>query len=343
MTYEGETYSVTSIGKDAFNYCSSLTEVTIPSSVTSIGWAAFSKCSLTKVTIPNSVVSIDIGAFCYCPNLTEVTIPNSVTSIGNNAFGNCPNLTEVTIGSNVTSISDYTFQSCRSLAKMHIPNSVTSIGERAFFFCSSLTELTIGNSVTSIGYDAFAGCSSLTELTIPNSVTTIDRYAFSGCSGLTEVTIGNSVTSIGKRTFRDCSSLTTLYSLNPTPPSAIDYVGDSAFDDNHYMTVDVYVPQEALEAYRSADVWKEFKKLQDFEYNAVEEVSTASKQIQSANGQITVTGLTDGTTVTVYDLSGRQIGTAVSTNGQTIINPNLAPGSIAIVKIGDRSIKITMK
>ena len=297
MTYEGETYSVTSIGKDAFNYCSSLTEVTIPSSVTSIGWAAFSKCSLTKVTIPNSVVSIDIGAFCYCPNLTEVTIPNSVTSIGNNAFGNCPNLTEVTIGSNVTSISDYTFQSCRSLAKVHIPNSVT----------------------------------------------TIDRYAFSGCSGLTEVTIGNSVTSIGKYTFRDCSSLTTLYSLNPTPPSAIDYVGDSAFDDNHYMTVDVYVPQEALEAYRSADVWKEFKKLQDFEYNAVEEVSTASKQIQSANGQITVTGLTDGTTVTVYDLSGRQIGTAVSTNGQTIINPNLAPGSIAIVKIGDRSIKITMK
>ena len=161
--YEGK--AVTSIGDDAFDYCTSLTSITIPNSVTSIGQFAFSGCkSLTSITIPNSVTTIGNYAFSSCSSLTSITIPNSVTTIGEGAFSSCSSLTSITI-----------------------PNSVTSIGNNAFSSCSSLTSITIPNSVTSIGYGAFYNCDSLTSITIPNSVTSIGWYAFNGCTSLTYI------------------------------------------------------------------------------------------------------------------------------------------------------------
>ena len=119
VTYGDISYPVTSIGDEAFFYCTGLTSVTIPNSVTSIGESAFSYCSgLTSVTIGNSVTSIGDGSFSDCSGLTSVTIPNSVTSIGDEAFWGCSGLTSVTIGNSVTSIGDWAFGNCTGLTRI---------------------------------------------------------------------------------------------------------------------------------------------------------------------------------------------------------------------------------
>ena len=223
---------ITTIKEYAFYGCSSLTNVTIPDSVTSIKWYAFYNCSsLTSVTIGNSVTSIGDNAFYYCRSLTNVTIGNSVTSIGESAFSSCTSLTSVTIPNSVTSIGESAFSGCTSLTSITIPNSVTSIGWGAFYGCKSLTSITIPNSVTSIGNNAFSYCSSLTSITIPDSVTSIGVDTFSDCDSLTSVKIGNSVTSIGSRAFYKCSSLTSV-----TIGNSVTSIGGDAFYDCSSLT-----------------------------------------------------------------------------------------------------------
>ena len=232
VTYNAQNYSVTSIGERAFYNSTGLTSVDISNSVTSIGSSAFAFCTgLTSVDISNSVTSIGSSAFSGCTGLTSITIPNSVTSIGDYAFANCSGLTSVTIPNGVTSIGDYAFANCSGLTSITIPNSVTSIGDYAFAICSGLTSLTIGNSVTSIGSFAFSGCSGLTSITIPNSVTSIGDYAFAICSGLTSVT----------------NHTTTPQSIN-----------SNVFVMVNTSSCTLYVPEESIDLYEAANVWKEF-------------------------------------------------------------------------------------
>ena len=244
VTYEEQTYNVTSIGNEAFWACRDLTSITIPNSVTSIGWHAFENCSgLTSIITPNSVTSIGGYAFQGCSSLTSVIIGNSVTSIEYYVFSGCTSLTSIKVESgnrkfdsrddcnaiietacnslvvgckstvipnSVTSIGYYAFSGCTSLTSITIPNSVTNIGRYAFQGCSGLTSVIIGNSVASIGEGAFSHCSVLASITIPTSVTSIGEGAFSHCSVLASITIPTSVTSIGKSVFGYCSSLTSI-------------------------------------------------------------------------------------------------------------------------------------
>ncbi len=253
-------YLVSRIESNAFSYCSSLTSINIPSSVTSIGDNAFSYCSsLTSISIPSSVTSIGRSAFSYCSSLTSISISSSVTSIGRSAFSYCSSLFSISIPSSVTSIGDNAFSYCSSLVSISIPSSVTSIGGDAFKGCSTLTSINIPSSVTSIGGGAFYLCSSLPSINIPSSVTSIGEYAFSGCSSLTAITVDESnpiyssennvlfskkdksliragfglvkydipswVTSIGGSAFSHSSSLTSI-----NIPSSVTSIGLYAFD-----------------------------------------------------------------------------------------------------------------
>ena len=152
---------VTSIGIVAFSGCYSLSEVSIPDSVTSIGDYAFTCTSLTDITVDSNnpkYCSVDGVLFdkyktrlIQYPtekNASNYIIPDSTTFIGEHAFSNCDSLTEVTIPHSVTYIGDSAFEDCNSLTEVTIPDSVTYIGDRAFTYCLSLTDITVDNNNT---------------------------------------------------------------------------------------------------------------------------------------------------------------------------------------------------
>jgi hypothetical protein len=202
VTYNSKTYSVTSIGEYAFQFCYNLTSITIPNSVTSIGLGAFYECySLTSITIPSSVTSIGDEAFGFCYFIRFVN-----KSILTDDFYWSATLCDEETADGLV-IKDNIIVRCRCWAtSVTIPNNIISIGDGAFDCCYNLTSITIPNSVTSIGYAAFFGCRGLTTVSIPSSVTSIGNFAFSN-SGLTSINIPNSVTSIGTNVFNNCISL----------------------------------------------------------------------------------------------------------------------------------------
>ncbi len=210
-------YLVTAIASGAFNGLATITNTIIPGTVTNIGIQAFQNCSsLASVTISNGVVSISDAAFYGCSSLTGIAIPNSVTYVGNSAFNGCTSLASASLGANVVTIGESAFQSCVHLGSITIPNSATSIGSYAFFQCSALTNAVVGNDVTSIGAVAFA-YAPLANLTLGKGVINLGDQAFYACSGLTSVTIPMGVTNVGVGAFASCTLLRLAYFLGNAP------------------------------------------------------------------------------------------------------------------------------
>lgn len=171
-------YPANTMPVSSFNTKRSLTSVTLPSTITSIGRSAFDACSkLSSINIPSSVTTIESKAFHWCTGLSVITIPSSVIYIGEYAFSDC-GLTSVTIPSSVTSIGGYAFQYCESLTSVNILASITTIESSTFEYCTGLTSVNIPSSVTSIKGWAFSSCTSLTLVNIPSSVTSIDVFSF---------------------------------------------------------------------------------------------------------------------------------------------------------------------
>ena len=193
----------TNIDGSVFYNCTSLTSVTIPNSVTTIGSNAFNNCTgLTSVTISDSVFSIGLQVFDNTPWYNNQ--PDGLVYAGKVAYkykGTMPENTSITFEDGTLSIAYSAFERFTNLTSVTIPDSVILIGERAFSRCTGLTSVTIGNSVTTISKKAFESCSGLTSVTIGNSVISIGEWAFRSCTGLASVSVGNSVTSIGDQAF----------------------------------------------------------------------------------------------------------------------------------------------
>ena len=420
VTYNGKTYSVTSIGYETFYYCTGLTSIIIPNSVTSIHGCAFWGCSsLSSIKIPDGITSIGDLTFEGCCSLP---IENNVRYADKWAVGvDDKSLSQYTLRDDTKGLVN-TFSGCGNMTSIIFPDCITIIGDGAFYGCTSLTSITIPDGITTIGDGAFSGCNSLTSIAFPNSLTTIGFNAFNCCDSLTSIIIPESVTSIDEFAFFDCSALKSVKVIAETPPVAYDYTFSN-------YEIELCVPEKSICAYQTTNPWSKFKTFKnltgdDFEVKVcatptiayvngkisfasetegVEFVSSitdsdiknystadieltvtynisvyATKEgyknsevakatlcwidvepksegltdtdianvkalpvvVQASNGTITVTGANDGTMVEVYGISGTKLGEAMTALNTATIHTNAQTGSVVIVKVGNKSIKI---
>ena len=354
VTYMNRTRKVTSIGEAAFEYCSSLTSVTIPNSVTSIGnWAFFQCYKLTSVTIPNSVTSIGMVAFCYCTSLTLVNIPNSVTSIGAQAFKGCSSLTSVTIGDSVTSIGEAAFANCSSLTSITIPNSVTSIGNWAFDGADissvvSLIENPFKISGILSGRRTFS-LSTFYNATLYVPVGTIEKYkATDGWKDflfIEEGTGGGGVTptpqkcekpsisySKGKLTFHSATE-------GAVCQSTITDTDIASYSSNEVQLgvtyhISVYATKAGYENSETATAtlcWIDVEPKTEGIENGIASIPAHAVLIQGENGRFSISGVDEGTAVIVYNTAGQEVGSGKTDAGVSEIFTTLRKGEVGII------------
>ena len=138
---------VTSVGDYLFGNCQNMEKISLPTTLTSIGHAAFMQgdgyvntvYGLTEITIPSGVTSIGGSAF-WGSAIQSLVIPASVTEIGKYACRDCAALKSVTV--NGTVIGEYMFVSCTKLSTVNISSKLKKIGSNVFNYCAALKSIT---------------------------------------------------------------------------------------------------------------------------------------------------------------------------------------------------------
>lgn len=165
----------------------------------------------TSISLPSTITSIGYRTFFKCYALETVTINGNVlTSLGQSAFEDCSALTSINIPNSLQTMSNNAFKGCSSLTQINLPNGLTSIGSYAFTG-AGLVSVVVPETVTSFGNDMFNGCTKLKSATLPSGLTSIPVYTFYKCYSLERFDMSDNVTYIGQYAFYDCSSLGPVY------------------------------------------------------------------------------------------------------------------------------------
>jgi hypothetical protein len=281
---------VRTIESGAFNACTGLAFVSLGAGLENIGIDVFGDCNLKTVEINNSTIvsknysseETNVGSIFAYASVEEIILGEDVTSIGDYAFKGCGMLS-IKMSDNVTSIGNYAFQNCPCLTSVELSNNLTYIGQWAFISCYQLLSVTIPKSVRCIDQIAFYWCDKLTKVVI-NSNEVVAReneqfYTLRSCFGpqvkeyilgkdvrkianiacsesekLTTVTISSNLTCIEDSAFHKCTSLADIYCYAKQVPE----MGEDVFIDSNYKNATLHVPANAVEAYKSAEQWKDF-------------------------------------------------------------------------------------
>jgi len=196
-----------------------------------------------------TVISIGDSAFANKHVLRSLSIPSTVRHIGSSAFRNCTNITTLSLPDDVSDIEPNAFCQLKSLTSVRYPSSAKVVP----YFCfhqAALQEVDLPEGVMVINQDAFVDCDSLRHVSLPSTLTEIGRGVFFECDNIEEITIPANVTSIGEYCFMRCPRLKRVHNLSLVPQRVVELFDEDA-------DVQVFVPDEALEAYRSASYWKE--------------------------------------------------------------------------------------
>ena len=220
------------LGSSAFNSCSALTQVTVPSTLKTMSQAVFMQSGITEVKnfAGTSVSKLEKWTF-WLSSLIQIELPETLEIIDSQAFASCSELTRVggLQNTKVTQILDGAFSGCSKLKNVIFPQTLLTLGGSAYSGCSALTSVTFNSNLKTIGANTFDGCLSLLQLTgLENTVvSSIGDNAFKDCSSLVDVSLPNTIQTIGANAFANCSGLATINFINDSNLSTLSVAANS--------------------------------------------------------------------------------------------------------------------
>ena len=273
----------------AFLNCDSLSTITLPNSIKSLGTGAFYDCDTPKtVKLPTGITKIAKQAFYHCGFLQSITIPQSVTEIGAEAFAACSKLTAISLPSALTTIGIASFHST-GLTSITLPEGMTTIEPGTFGksklksikLSKSLKQITSNNESYNLGslpneyYDfrkyinmyrddsgAFQNCKELESIDLNGAVLTIlGSYTFNECDKLRSIDLSSTkLEEIPTSAFYSCDSLRAI-----TFPSTVKTIGQQAFYYNLSLE-SLKMPAALTSIYNNA--FNECKKIRSIDLSA---------------------------------------------------------------------------
>lgn len=199
---------------------------------------------LTDIVLPDTMARIRPALFYGCKKLHSVVFPNNLKVIDDCAFENCTGIENLELPQGLDSIKSSAFSRCKGVKYVNLPQELKYIGMMAFGSCTELISVSFPNKLENIAYGAFESCKSLQSVVLPEGLKSIESCAFQNCISLTSVKLPSTLRFIGDCAFNQCNVGFEFASIVPPTIEGMNPLGD---EDNL-----LYVPEEGIEAYRTA-------------------------------------------------------------------------------------------